>query len=77
MLAVLITPAASAAMLATRVHTIMALAAVLGVVSGVVGLYLSYYFDIASGAAVVLVATALFAVIFVYTRMRRASVAAR
>lgn len=77
MLAVLITPAASAAMLATRVHTIMALAAVLGVVSGVVGLYLSYYFDIASGAAVVLVATALFAVIFVYTRVRRASVAAR
>ena len=38
----------------------MALAAVFAALSGVIGLYLSYYLSIASGAAIVLTATAIF-----------------
>ncbi len=59
-LAMLITPPATAYLLTRRMARMMALAAVLGVLSGVVGLYLSFYAGIASGAAIVLVATALF-----------------
>ncbi|MBC7220609.1 metal ABC transporter permease [Candidatus Bipolaricaulota bacterium] len=59
-LAMLITPPATAYLLTRRMARMMALAAVLGILSGVVGLYLSFYAGIASGAAIVLVATALF-----------------
>lgn len=70
MLAVLVTPAATASLIARRVPTIMALGALFGVISAVGGLYASYYLDIASGAAVVLAASTLFAVTFVWTRLR-------
>ncbi len=60
MVAMLVTPAATAYLLTQRLHRMMALAAFLGAVSGVVGLYLSFYISIASGAAIVLVCTALF-----------------
>jgi manganese/iron transport system permease protein len=43
----------------------MGVSAVLGALSSVAGLYLSYYLNVASGAAVVLVATAMFLVAFV------------
>ncbi len=60
MVAMLVTPAATAYLLTQRLHRMMALAAFVGAVSGVVGLYLSFYISIASGAAIVLVCTALF-----------------
>jgi len=60
MLAMLITPAATAYLLTRRLPAMMALAAVIGAASGVMGLYLSYYAGIASGPAIVLVCTALF-----------------
>ncbi|MBA3533355.1 MAG: metal ABC transporter permease [Ardenticatenales bacterium] len=66
MLAMLITPAASAYLLTRRLPTMMALAALIGALSGVVGLYLSYYGGIASGAAIVLVCTALFLLAFLF-----------
>jgi manganese/iron transport system permease protein len=47
-------------LLTRRVHLMMILAAVIAAVSGVVGLYFSYYVSIASGAAIVLVCTAIF-----------------
>ena len=56
-LAMLVTPAATAYLLVKRFSAMMALAAGLGVLSGVLGLYLSYWTGIASGAAIVLVAT--------------------
>jgi ABC-type Mn2+/Zn2+ transport system permease subunit len=59
-LALLVAPAATALLLARRVPSVMALAALVGVASGVAGLYLSFYFTIASGAAIVLVAIAVF-----------------
>ena len=59
-LALLVAPAATGFLLARRLPGIMAVAAVCGAVSGVSGLYLSYYLGIASGAAIVLVSIALF-----------------
>jgi manganese/iron transport system permease protein len=60
MLAMLVTPAATAYLFSQRVPAMMGLAAVFGAFSGVAGLYLSYYTQVASGAAVVLVATVVF-----------------
>jgi len=61
MLAMLVTPAATAHALTRRLPAMMVLAAVIGAASSVVGLYLSFYVELASGAAIVLVATILFA----------------
>lgn len=66
MVAMLITPAATAYLLTKRLPVMMAFAALIAIFSGVVGLYLSYYMAIASGAAVVLVATALFGLAFLF-----------
>ena len=63
--ALLVTPAATAYLLTRRLSTMMAVSAAVGVLASVVGLYLSYYLDIASGAAVVLVATAAFLAAYV------------
>lgn len=68
MLAMLITPAATAYLLTRRLHTMMLVAACVGAFSSVVGLYLSFYAGIASGAAIVLVATGCFGVAFTYKR---------
>lgn len=66
MVAMLVTPAATAYLLTYRLPVMMALAAVIAAFSGVVGLYLSYYLSIASGAAIVLTATAVFGVVFIF-----------
>jgi ABC-type Mn2+/Zn2+ transport system permease subunit len=60
MVAMLVTPAATAYLLTHRLPIMMALAALVGALSGIVGLYLSYYVSVASGAAIVLVCTAFF-----------------
>lgn len=62
--AMLVTPGAAAYLLTRRLPAMMAVAALIGAVSGIAGLYLSYYANIASGSAVVLVATALFTIVF-------------
>lgn len=59
-LAMLVTPPATAYLMTRRLPVMMALSALLGAFSGVAGLYLSYYAGIASGAAIVLVCTTLF-----------------
>ncbi len=64
--AMLITPAATAYLITRRLSTMMVVAAILGASSAVAGLYLSYYFDVASGAAVVLVSTAFFAATYLF-----------
>jgi manganese/iron transport system permease protein len=60
--ALLVTPAAAASLLTNRLSSIMLIAAIIAVVSAVAGLYLSYYFNVSSGAAIVLVCTGCFAV---------------
>jgi manganese/iron transport system permease protein len=62
MVAMLITPAAAAYLLTHRLPVMMALAAFIGSLSGLIGLYLSYYLNVASGAAIVLTCTAFFGI---------------
>jgi ABC-type Mn2+/Zn2+ transport system permease subunit len=64
MMAMLVTPAATASLLTRRLPAMMAVAAAIGAGSGVVGLYLSYYLNIASGPTVVLVASLIFVLVF-------------
>jgi manganese/iron transport system permease protein len=58
--AMLVTPAATAQLLTVRFTRLMLTAALVGIVSSAVGLYLSYWLDVASGATIVLVQTATF-----------------
>jgi manganese/iron transport system permease protein len=69
MVAMLVTPAATAYLLTRRLSRMMVLAALLASLSGIVGLYLSYYLSIASGAAIVLTATFFFIITFVWKRV--------
>jgi len=64
MVAMLVTPAATAYLLTKRLPTMMGFAALIAAFSGVVGIYLSYYLSIASGAAIVLTCTAIFALVW-------------
>ena len=59
-LSLLITPAATAYLLVSRLHQIMFLGVGIGVLSSVSGMYLSYFYNIPSGPAIVLVASGLF-----------------
>jgi ABC-type Mn2+/Zn2+ transport system permease subunit len=82
MVAMLVTPAATAYLLARRLPAMMLIGASVGVLSAVIGLYLSFYVNIASGAAIVLVCTGFFILAFLlapskgalwaYLRNRRA-----
>ena len=74
MVAMLITPAASASLLTRRLPVMMSLAAAIGALSGAIGLYLSYYINIASGAAIVLTCTAFFALAWLGRTIQRAIV---
>jgi manganese/iron transport system permease protein len=64
MVAMLITPAATAYLLTRRLLVMMILAVVIASISGVIGLYLSYFFNIASGAAIVLTASMIFLIVW-------------
>lgn len=68
--AMLVTPAATAQLLVRRVPAMMATAAGVALLSGVAGLYLSYYAAVASGAAIVLAATGAFAAALVLSPRR-------
>jgi manganese/iron transport system permease protein len=68
--AMLVTPGATAYLLVRRLPAMMAVAAAIGAFSSVAGLYLSYYLNAASGAAVVLTATVVFALVFLFSPRR-------
>lgn len=65
--AMLVTPAATAYLLTDRLSVMLWLAALCGVVSAVVGLYFSFVHNLTSGAVIVLTAAALFALAFVFS----------
>lgn len=69
--ALLITPAAAAALLTRRLSWMFVIAVVIAVLSGIVGLYASFYADVSSGAAIVLTATALFALAWLIRTIQR------
>jgi ABC-type Mn2+/Zn2+ transport system permease subunit len=70
MVAMLVTPAATAYLLTRRLWHMMIVGAAVGAASSVAGLYLSFYVNVASGAAVVLVCTALFVLAFLFAPRR-------
>lgn len=59
-LALLVTPAASARLLTDRLGAMVLLAPLIGAGGSVLGLYLSYAFDLAAGGLIVLTLTAIF-----------------
>ncbi|MBN1264180.1 MAG: metal ABC transporter permease [Anaerolineales bacterium] len=65
-LAMLITPASAAYLLTRRLPVMMALAAMLGSISAVLGLLLSFYINVASGPAIVLLETMVFFLVMVF-----------
>lgn len=69
--ALLVTPAATARFFVRRLHHMMLLAAAIGAGGSVIGLYVTWYAQIAPSAGIVLTLTALFALAFVYDRWRR------
>jgi ABC-type Mn2+/Zn2+ transport system permease subunit len=69
--AMLVIPAVVARMLTNRFAVMLWLAVLVGTLSGLAGMYLSYFLDVSSGAAIVLVGTAAFAVVFACTGPRR------
>ncbi len=68
MLAMLVTPASTAYLLTRRLPVMMLLAAALASLSGVVGLYASYYWGVPSGAAIVLASTVVFILVWYVRR---------
>jgi len=73
MVAMLVTPAATAYLLTRRLPSMMALGALIASLSGVIGLYLSYYISIASGAAIVLTSTVFFLIAWAVRTVQRIS----
>ncbi len=73
-IAILVTPPATAAFFTHRMHTMMIAATGLAMIAGVVGLYASYYFSIASGSAIVLTSTLIFVLVWIGSRLRRRNV---
>lgn len=73
MLAMLVTPPAAALLLTRRLPVMMAVSAGIGALSGLIGLYVSFYVGIASGAAIVLVAMGLFLVLLAVSALRSRS----
>jgi ABC-type Mn2+/Zn2+ transport system permease subunit len=65
--AMLVTPAATAYLLTRRLLPMMLVSAAIGAVSSLVGLYLSYYLNIVSGSAIVLTATLIFLLAFLFS----------
>lgn len=66
-IAMLITPPATAYLLSNNLKKILLLSAMFGTISAITGLYLSYHFNFASGASIVLVAVALFMLAFLFS----------
>lgn len=64
-MAMLVTPAATASLLARSFIRLMVIGAVLGALAAVAGLYISFYADLPSGPSMTLVATAEFVVVAV------------
>lgn len=75
--AMITTPAATAQLLVKRFTAMIQVAALIGVSAAVIGLYVSYSLDIASGAAIVLLETLIFLLALAFTLIRSRIYAAR
>ena len=66
-LSLLITPTATAYLLVPRLHQVMIVGAIAGILSSIAGMYLSYYQNFPSGPAIVLVASGFFVLAFFFS----------
>lgn len=70
-LAMLLVPAATAQQLSNRLHIMMLIAVLIGIVGSVIGIYISYYANIATGPAIVLTVTVIFVLVLVLQSTKR------
>jgi ABC-type Mn2+/Zn2+ transport system permease subunit len=70
-LGMLIAPAATGALFARSISSMMTIAAIVGTLSTYIGLLLSYHFDVAAGATIVFTAVMFFALAAVFTEVRK------
>lgn len=68
--ALLITPAATASLLTKNLKVLILLSSMFGLLSSFFGLYISYFFGAPPGATVVLVATVFFGVVLAWQKLR-------
>jgi manganese/iron transport system permease protein len=68
--AMLVTPAATAYLITRRLAPMMVVSALIGAFSSMIGLYVSYYLNIVSGSAIVLTATLIFLVAFIWRKIK-------
>jgi manganese/iron transport system permease protein len=66
----LVTPGATAYLLTRRLPRMMAIAAISGALSSVIGLYASFYLNVVSGAAIVLTSTGFFLLAYIFAPHR-------
>jgi ABC-type Mn2+/Zn2+ transport system permease subunit len=66
----LIAPAGAGALLARRIESMMAWAMGFGILSMYIGLLISYHFNLAAGAAIILVAVVIFFIVFIIQNLR-------
>ena len=69
--AALIIPAITARLLTDSFNRMTILSTIVGAATGLVGMYLSYYLDIASGASIVLLQAAVFGVVLVISSLQK------
>lgn len=69
-MALLITPAATAAIFTRKIGPMMFFAALFGLAATWIGLYISYYFSAPPGATIVLIATSEFAITLMIVKLR-------
>jgi ABC-type Mn2+/Zn2+ transport system permease subunit len=65
--AMLVTPAAAASLLTRRLSHMMIVSALIGILSSITGLYVSYYLNVSTGASIVLVCTAVFLLTLIFS----------
>jgi ABC-type Mn2+/Zn2+ transport system permease subunit len=70
----LLAPAAAGALVVSRISSMMVIASVIGAASTYVGLLLSYWFDLAAGATIVLTSVTVFFVALALTQMRDSAI---
>lgn len=68
-IAMLITPGATAFLLTKKLNTMIKIAVLSSVFSSLVGAYSSYYFDVATGATIVFVQSIIFLLVLLYTKL--------
>ena len=68
--ALLVTPASTAFLICKKLHTMMIVASLIGVVSSIVGLFFSYIYNIPSGATIVLCAFLIYVIVFAAQKLK-------